>query len=73
MGTYIASNKCPVPEGVWPHESRFSVHRYCRQTVDAPVHVATCASGDHAQMEDYNDGTRCLCMTNYGFTHVHCA
>ena len=26
--------------------------------------------GDHAQIQDYNDGTHCECTTDYGFTHV---
>ena len=37
----------------------------------APVHIATHAHGDHAQMEDYNDGIHHACMTNYGFIYVN--
>ena len=46
------------------------MHRYCGRIIDTPVHVATRARGDHAQMEDYNGSTHCMCMTNYGFTYV---
>ena len=55
---------------VWPHESMFFGHGYCRWIIDAPVHVAIHACGDHAQMEDYNDSTHYTCLTNYGFTYV---
>ena len=55
---------------VWPHESIFSGHGYCGRIIDAPVHVATHARGDHVQMEDYNDSTYHTCTTNYRFTYV---
>ena len=34
------------------------------------VHIHTRTSGDHARIQDYNDGIHCECTTNCGFTHV---
>ena len=31
----------------------------------------THACGDHARIQNYNNGTHCGCMTNYGFNHVN--
>ena len=35
-----------------------------------PVHIHARTRGDHARIQDYNDGTHCECTTNYDFTHV---
>ena len=38
--------------------------------LDTPVHIHVRRQGDHAQIQDYNDGTHCECTSNYSFTHV---
>ena len=70
---YTTCNKHLAPEkSPTTREYTFSVHRPCGRIVDAPVHVATSVFSDHAQMEDYNDGTNIACTTNYGFIYVDC-
>ena len=68
-GTYIASDEHSTPENrlatceyiLWAWILQTD-HRY------SPVHVATHACGDHAQMEDHNDSTHYTCAKNYEFT-----
>ena len=38
--------------------------------LDVPVHIHIHMHGDHAQIQDYNDGTHYKCTTNYSFSHV---
>ena len=69
------SDKSPYQKRVWPHDSRFSMHRYIlrmgHKFLDALVYVVTCARGDHARIGDFNDSTHRTCVTNYGFTYVN--
>ena len=81
-GAYTASDKFPAPEKVPAiRDYILSAHIYIyiyiyiytaedRGFLDAPVQY-TCACGYHARIHDYNEETRCECMTNYGFAHVN--
>ena len=71
---YTASDKCPVLEMGLAIRDLDSLCTYVYALenlgfIDTHVHN-TCTCGDHARIQDYNDGTHCKCTTNYGFTHV---
>ena len=54
MQGWVRVLKHPAPERVCLHETRFSVHGYCRQIVNSLKlpYMYTHVHGDHTQMED---------------------
>ena len=76
LGAYTASNKCPVLEkGPLIRDYILCVHilgsaedlGFLDTSVHIHVHVVT-----HARIQDYNDGTHCECMINYGYALKEC-
>ena len=60
----VGENKSKID---WSLETRFFVHIYCGESwILRHSCTYTRARSDHAQIQDYNDGTHCECMTNDG-------
>ena len=72
-GAYTASNKhLGIEKAAAIREYRFFVLIHCGESwVFRHSYTYTARTrGNHAWIQDDNDGTRCECMTNYSFTHV---
>ena len=70
-GAYTASGKHPVTDKGFATQDQCTDSAEDCEFLQTLLYIYTHACGECARMEDYNDGIRRTCTTNYGFTHLN--